>query len=111
MVFQQNNVNIIKSAGMALGIDSGDEFDKILQDIVIPLQKKDLMLVYTDGLVETTNLEEQELGKEAIRAYMAKHASEGSERIVKGLLTLACQFRGELAQADDITMVALQRYE
>jgi sigma-B regulation protein RsbU (phosphoserine phosphatase) len=45
-------VEVLKPPGMALGIDSGDVFDRITGDISVPLACDDCRVIYNEGVTE-----------------------------------------------------------
>ena len=81
-------------------------------DAHVQLEHGDVMLAFTDGLIETPSEGNRELlyGEERLRETFAKLCAEGSssEVIAKGLAESALSFSGG-AHDDDITLVVLRR--
>jgi len=103
------NTESLQAPGMALGIDSGDVFDTILKDIVVPLKASDTILIYTDGISEASDPDGQEFGREQIKSTMRQSAPGGVQRVVDDLLEKVVAFTNGCPQSDDITLVVLQR--
>ncbi|MEM9445265.1 MAG: GAF domain-containing SpoIIE family protein phosphatase [Verrucomicrobiota bacterium] len=103
------NIKTLQSPGIALGIDSGEVFDNVLQDFVVPLSTNDTVLVYTDGMNETVNSDGVEFGREPIKASLKAEAHRGTSPLLEDLVQRAIHFRGTEVQSDDITLVALQK--
>ncbi|HEX5810238.1 MAG TPA: GAF domain-containing protein [Anaerolineales bacterium] len=76
---------------------------------VIPLQRNDSILLYTDGLTESFNIEGEFYGEERlIEALMADDCSSASslmDAVEKSLLN----FVQDMPPADDLTMLVLRR--
>src|SRR3954462_5013426 len=50
--YSTKTVTPIKPPGMAVGIDSGDVFDRITRDFSVELERDDCLIFYTDGVTE-----------------------------------------------------------
>lgn len=64
------------------------------------------LFAYTDGLTETENEEEIELGSEPIKDYLASNHQKELNKIHNDILQLLDKFRGSRAYKDDITMLS-----
>lgn len=95
--------------GVALGIMPDGEYTS---DCHLKLETGDLMLAYTDGLIEAPSKESRETlyGVERLRESFSALCSEGAstEVIAKSLAESALSFSGG-AHDDDITLVVLRR--
>jgi serine phosphatase RsbU (regulator of sigma subunit) len=70
-----------------------------------PLAPGDLLVFYTDGLIEARN-DGREYGQERLQRTLARAANARSAREVRdALLGDLSNFRGDAEQADDITLV------
>ena len=72
------------------------------------LNPKDVILFYTDGLIECENHEGTEYGKRQIRNVIAKNASKNAEEIKEALLKDAFNFFGETPLNDDVTFIVFK---
>jgi phosphoserine phosphatase RsbU/P len=61
------------------------------------------LLLYTDGISEELNREDQEFGCERLTEFVARHDCSVAE-----LMEAIAEFRGECAQKDDATVVLLR---
>jgi len=102
-------IEILTGKGMAIGIDSGSFFDKLLSDESLTLQPHDTVILYTDGITEAADEQEQEFGRdnlfEAIRTF-AK--SQNACEVTSGLEQRVKRFVGNHPQNDDITLLVIQ---
>ena len=66
------------------------------------------LLIYTDGLTESTNRGGEEYGADRVAGVLRAHASRPGREIVKACLDDVGAFRGNAAQADDLTVLFLR---
>lgn len=99
----------IQSPGMVLGIDSGEVFDMVIQDVVIPLEPGDFLLLTTDGVHEALGEDGQEYGRPAVRDLFQSKALDGAQAVTETLLDRLRGFRGNTLQSDDITILSIRR--
>lgn len=86
---------------MPLGILSADEFEKdVLQ---LPLVHGSRFYLYTDGIVETANTRGERYGMERMTHILAANPANGFDALQQDIT----QFRGNLDQEDDLTLVEL----
>ena len=93
------------TGGVALamfdGLDYGDG------RVVIPPQGK--LFLYTDGVPESTNLEEEEFGYDRMRESLLTCADRSPSDMIETMLRTVEAFAGEAPQFDDIAMLVLSR--
>jgi len=91
------------------GVALGAAEDVTYSQRVIPLEKDDSILFYTDGLTESFNYDGEFFGEErlmdAIQANLCSAASELLDMVEKALLN----FVQDMPPADDLTMLVLRR--
>jgi phosphoserine phosphatase RsbU/P len=102
-------IEILKPPGMALGIDSGDVFDRITADISVPLQRDDCLVLYTDGITEALNANGDEFGPERMVRAVRASASEGAEEVIARLTADVRNFVDGHPQHDDITLIVVRK--
>ena len=87
--------------GMFDGLDYGDG------RVVIPPQGK--LFLYTDGVPESTNMEEEEFGYDRMRERLLTCAERSPSDTIETMLRTVEAFAGEAPQFDDIAMLVLSR--
>ena len=102
-------VERLKPGGLALGIDKGTVFRRVLKEMEIQLESGDVLLFYTDGVNEAENAKGEEFGKERLQERFAALAEDGAEGIVEHLPQEVKAFANGHPQNDDITLVAIER--
>jgi sigma-B regulation protein RsbU (phosphoserine phosphatase) len=106
---ESQTVTPVKSPGMVVGIDSGSVFDRLTVDLAVPLERNDCLLLYTDGVTETLNSEEDEFGVDRMMQSVRASASDGAQAIVKRIIEDVREFTGSVPQNDDITLIAIRK--
>jgi sigma-B regulation protein RsbU (phosphoserine phosphatase) len=106
---QSQTVTPIKSPGMVVGIDSGSVFDRLTVDFAVPLERNDCLVLYTDGVTETLNSEDDEFGVDRMMQSVRASANDGAQAIVKRIIEDVREFTGSVPQNDDITVIAIRK--
>jgi phosphoserine phosphatase RsbU/P len=106
---QSETVTPVKSPGMVVGIDSGSVFDRLTTDFAVPLERDDCLVLYTDGVTETLNLDGDEFGLERMMQSVRASATNGAQAIVRKIIEDVRDFTGSVPQNDDITLIAIRK--
>jgi phosphoserine phosphatase RsbU/P len=72
------------------------------------IQPGEGILLFTDGVTEAIDARDEFFGEEALESYLAAHASQTAEQIVRELHLKVQDFAKGAPQADDITVLALR---
>jgi serine phosphatase RsbU (regulator of sigma subunit) len=99
---------VLAPQGLGLGIDAGDRFDDILEEIELPLRPGDHFLFFTDGLSEAMNPGAELFGEQRLRDLLEAAPELASEPLKERILSEVRAFAAGTAQHDDMTMVLLQ---
>jgi phosphoserine phosphatase RsbU/P len=102
-------VELLRSPGLALGVDGGTVFERVTKDQEVTLMPGDCVLFYTDGVREAVDGGEQEFGMERMADVFRMAAPLGAEAVLSRMQEELRQFTGEGPQMDDITLVAIER--
>ena len=68
----------------------------------------DRLVLYTDGVTEAMNVEQEMYREDRLRDYMEKHKPDALENLVRGIVADVLKFMGKATQADDITLLSLE---
>jgi serine phosphatase RsbU (regulator of sigma subunit) len=101
----EDAVREIVSDGVALG--ALDDAKAFLDDSEIRLMPGDVLLLYTDGVVEAKNRGDSMFGIERLREDVAKLAGQTGYRYLNALKEDVDRFVAGAEQHDDITMLSL----
>ncbi len=74
----------------------------------VRLEPGDLLAMYTDGLVETPNGDEEEFGEERLCRLLCEHSGAPLERISEAVLGELASWSGDLDAHDDATLVLVR---
>ena len=74
----------------------------------LTLHSGDTLFVYTDGVAEATDSQNQLYGTDRMLAALNRQKGAGCEALLRGLRTDIDAFVGDAPQFDDITMLALE---
>ena len=95
--------------GMALGIDSGEVFNRVCADFSFTLEKGDCILLYTDGATEALDQEGMEYGLPRLVQGLQASAPHGAASVVRYVADDVKNFFGTQSQHDDITLIAIAK--
>lgn len=107
-----HNPAIIIQDGVAETLDSGTTILGIFEDLpflseeVLEIKENSLLFLYTDGVTETSNIEEEEFGMERFVQLLSENATQENQVIHKKLMEELSLFKGKKAFPDDITFVS-----
>lgn len=97
--------DFLQSEGMALGMVPNEIFEDAVVDCPVPFKRGDIVILYTDGLTETTNTDGIEFGKMRLADVLKTLSGRNSEELVEGILDRITLFSGEVGQMDDLTVL------
>lgn len=98
-------VEELDAQGIALGSLSGIE----LEEGVVDLAPGDSLLLYTDGISEAMNSQQQFFEEARLRTLFADASAHGPQQFLAGIVEAVAAFAGDAPQADDITLLAVRR--
>jgi serine phosphatase RsbU (regulator of sigma subunit) len=99
---------VLTPAGLGLGLDPGDRFDKILEEDEVPLDAGDFFLFFTDGLSEAMNPGAELFGEGRLRRILEDSGRLTSEELKQRILEEVRRFVGDADPHDDMTLVVLK---
>jgi sigma-B regulation protein RsbU (phosphoserine phosphatase) len=103
------SVEKLTPKGMALGIDSGEVFNRVCADFSFELAPNDCLLLYTDGATEALDDEGLEFGIPRLVQGLQASSVQGAASIIKRLTGDVKSFVGNYPQHDDITLIAIRK--
>lgn len=98
-------VEVLPSAGMALGVMPNLQF----QEQIIHLGPGDLLVLYTDGVVEALDAGLQMFGRERLLEVVSTHRHRSAEELVRMVDQALTAFTGDAPQFDDLTLLVVKR--
>jgi sigma-B regulation protein RsbU (phosphoserine phosphatase) len=102
---QSKKLQLLEDGGLLLGIMEQTDYDVG----AIELHPNDVIYMYTDGVSEALNVQEEEFGEDAIEKLILAHPKASPEEFNKMIISAVEQHRGHYPQSDDITMITLKQ--
>lgn len=100
-----SSLTLLDGPGIALGVD--DQYAFTARS-VSSLSPGDLVIIGTDGIWETTGPHNTLFGKQRLEELISQNASRTAEEICNAVLKALNDFRGDIKQQDDISLVAIK---
>ena len=74
----------------------------------VQLKKDDVIILYTDGVSEAMNLENEEYSEEKLQAVAKSLVNQNADEILNGIKEDVQIFTQGNAQSDDITLIVIK---
>jgi phosphoserine phosphatase RsbU/P len=98
----------VSPAGMAVGLSDLNLFETVIGEEEMVLQPGDMLIIYTDGVVEAQNENEQEWGSAMLHKAIAGLRNRPMREVIAGIRGEVTKFVGPAAQSDDFTILGLR---
>jgi serine phosphatase RsbU (regulator of sigma subunit) len=95
----------LTTQGYLLGAFSHVSFNEAETTLAIG----DVLLLYTDGVNEARDADGRFFGEERLKTAVTNAGDRHAEGIVEAIVTAVASFIGEMAQADDLTILVAKR--
>ncbi|MCK5113914.1 MAG: SpoIIE family protein phosphatase, partial [Phycisphaerae bacterium] len=96
--------NLIKSNNLPLGFDLAEKYEQIS----VHFEPGDIILFYSDGLVETSNSSGERFSTDRVAQFVQTHASLSPSELIKELYGELVHFATSVTFQDDLTYVAVK---
>ncbi len=93
--------------GLVLGIVEGFSY----REEAFDFRPGDSLLVFSDGISESTNADEEEFGEERIARLLLENRDQPAAEIINAIIKSVRAYSGESAQMDDMTLLVIKRVE
>ncbi|MEX0653839.1 MAG: SpoIIE family protein phosphatase [Phycisphaeraceae bacterium] len=104
LLYRDGKIQYLSAGGMLAGVDPTQEYDKGLID----LQPGDVLLLYSDGLVDAFNFNEERFGRDRIEQALAEAADRSASEVLNHILWCMRRFTGMRRSLDDTTLVIIK---
>jgi sigma-B regulation protein RsbU (phosphoserine phosphatase) len=97
----------LQEHGMALGVLSGMEY----QELRVELDPGDTLVLYTDGVTDAWNLEQEMFGRDRLVDLVGECHRLPAAALAEEISAAVAEFVGDAPQFDDFTLVVAKRVE
>ncbi len=101
-------VDLISPNGLALGLEKGDLFSKVITEFEEKIQAGKTFIFYTDGFTEAVNKKGEEYGLDRMFEIAKSWNNSSAAEIQEKMMADVNKFIGKAPQHDDMTMVILK---
>ena len=105
---KEDQVRELESEGVGMGIIRNSEYDQYVEECITPYQPDDLLLLYTDGIVEAKNKAGEQYGIDRLRKSLLTYKEKSLEVIKDGLIADLMTFLNGEKLDDDYTLAVLR---
>lgn len=102
---QSGEIERLETGGTILGVFPDARFEVGR----IELHPQDLVLIYTDGIVDATNRQGQDLGADLLLEWLERHREKSATAMVEGIFDDLKGWAAGTPHGDDITLVGIKR--
>ena len=95
--------------GMALGMVPAEFFDETIEDKVVPFEKGNVMVLFTDGVTEAENEDREEFGLDRLSEKLSSRIRLKPNEFNRRLLSDLDEYWSAEHDRDDVTIVTLKR--
>jgi sigma-B regulation protein RsbU (phosphoserine phosphatase) len=105
----RRKVRVLIPDGLMLGLHGLErQFTELLEEHQMPVEPGDVAVLFTDGVTEAMNEQDDLFGEARLARLLADEAADSSDALHERILRDVDAFVGSAAQHDDMTMVLLR---
>ncbi len=101
---KDGNIKRLEKGGIVLG--TLDNF--VYEEETVQLKPGDLLLLYTDGITEAMNEEDEMFEKERLLELLKDNQEISTQKLSQKIVDSVLSFQGTLPQGDDMTLVLIK---
>jgi serine phosphatase RsbU (regulator of sigma subunit) len=105
LYFQNDDHHFLIPAGLGLGLTSRELFEKGIEEVSLKLNPEEILVFYTDGLIEARNLSGEEFGEDRLVELIAAHRELDAKALNQKIVEEVKKFVGFARQHDDMTVL------
>jgi len=105
---KEHKATFLENKGLGLGIMRNDTYANFVEDSQLKFEKDDILILYTDGISEAKNKENEEFGFDRMVTLLEQNAHYDPIMIQKVFISKLYEFCHDSDLDDDYTMVAIK---
>ena len=98
----------LQPSGIGIGLAKGDSFEKQIEEVETPISGDDMLVLYTDGIVEALNERKTFYGTQRLNSMLKRNQEKSAKDILELLSQDVKSFVGKAKQHDDMTMLIMK---
>lgn len=103
-----DKVDELQPNGIGLGLTKSKAFDDNIEELELNLAQEDVLVLYTDGIVEALNEAHVFYGSTRLNSKLRNNKQRTAAEILKEISEDVRSFIGDAKQHDDMTMVVMK---
>ena len=107
LVRSNGDIRRLSTGGLVLSIMESS----LYEEETLPLNTNDVVILYSDGITEAMNPEEEQFGEDRLLAVIQEHRSRSASGLLEEIIKAAKHHAGKAPQADDMTVVVVKRIQ
>jgi sigma-B regulation protein RsbU (phosphoserine phosphatase) len=101
---RDRSLELLMPTGIVLGaVENREYFSRTLS-----IGPDDIIVMYTDGVTESINAQEELFGEDRLNAIIVNNARLSAKEIIDLILSSVQEFTGDVPQFDDITLMVIK---
>lgn len=100
--------DLVQPAGMAIGLTAGPRFDTSIEETTLHLRTGDVLVLYTDGFSEATNMAREQYGDARLARKVGDVGQRSASEVLRGVTEDVHRFIEAAGRHDDMTMVVMK---
>ncbi len=101
----QKSMQRLGTGGLVLGIAESFPYEEEM----IPMDHGDTIVIYSDGITESINAQEEFYGEERLTSVLERHGRDSAQNLMQRIIDAAKGHAGSHPQSDDMTVVVVKR--
>ena len=101
---QSGSIEELRAGGMIIGMFPFSQYE----EGTVQLEPGDVLMLYTDGVSEAHNPQEEEFGEERLKDSLRRHGHLSAEDMSAAILAELKQWMADAPQHDDLTFVLMK---
>ncbi|MEQ9309553.1 MAG: SpoIIE family protein phosphatase [Balneolaceae bacterium] len=98
----------LQPKGVAIGMSKGENFNKVVEEDTITIEKGDVLVLYTDGITEAQNEAEKFYNEDRLYKLVKREKTTSATELRNLIIEDVRTFIGDALQYDDMTLVVIK---
>ncbi|HIE02558.1 MAG TPA: response regulator, partial [Thiotrichaceae bacterium] len=109
IVVRSGELELIDTIDLGFPIGLDEDIADFVNQVTVPLNAGDVVVLYTDGITESENIDKQMYGLERLCEVIRQNWQQTAQEIQQAVIEDVRQFIGEQKVFDDITLLVLKQ--